>query len=63
VRLHGLLKLIVIDHESNFTSKLWKIWFPELHLKLIFSTSCHSKTNGETKNVNQRSYEDYLHLV
>ncbi|RDX87370.1 hypothetical protein CR513_31168, partial [Mucuna pruriens] len=38
VRLHGLPKTIVLDRDSN-----------KFGTKLLFSTTCHQQTNGQTK--------------
>lgn len=41
VRLHGVLKKIVYDRDSNFTSSFWKELFIGLVIELDFSTTYH----------------------
>jgi hypothetical protein len=76
-RLHGVPKTIVFDRESKFTSNFWKGLFKGFGTNLNFSTSYHSKSDGQTKRVNKvigdmlriyvmdkpLKWEYYLHLV
>ena len=48
VRLHGVLKKIVIDMDVKFTSKFLKDLFAGLGTDLAFSTTYHPQTNGQT---------------
>ncbi|RDX60478.1 hypothetical protein CR513_61377, partial [Mucuna pruriens] len=48
VRLHGLLKAIVFDRPG-----LQRILWGKLGTKLLFSITCHPKTDGQTKVVNK----------
>ena len=51
-RLHGILKAIVLDRDSKFTSNFWK-GFPEgFGISLNMSTTYHPQTDGNTERVN-----------
>jgi hypothetical protein len=76
-RLHGMPKEIISDRDTKFTSNFWKSLMASLETKLLFSTTYHPQTNGQTERVNQiledmlrmhvmhqpRKWEDYLLLV
>ena len=53
VRLHGVLKKIVLEKDEKFTSKFWKELFVGLGIELAFSTSYHLQTDGKTERVNR----------
>jgi hypothetical protein len=53
VCLHGLLKKIVYDRGTQFTSKFWERLRETLDTQLRFSSSYHPQTNGQTERVNQ----------
>ena len=53
VSLHGVPKAIVSDRGTQFTSRFWKKLHEELGIKLLFSTSYHPQTDGQTERVNQ----------
>jgi hypothetical protein len=52
VCLHGVLKKIVSDRGTQFTSKCWERLHETLDTQLRFS-STHPQTDGQTKRVNQ----------
>nr|KYP38844.1 Transposon Ty3-I Gag-Pol polyprotein [Cajanus cajan] len=62
VRLHVLPKIIVSDKDNKFLSHFWKTLWSRLGTKLIFSTTCHPQTNGQTEVVN-RSLSTMLRAV
>jgi transposase InsO family protein len=53
VCLHGVLKKIISDHGSQFTSRFWKSLHENIGMKLNFSSAYHPQTDGQTERTNQ----------
>ncbi|RDX62526.1 hypothetical protein CR513_59136, partial [Mucuna pruriens] len=47
VRLHGLLKTIGLDRDTKFLGHFLRSLWSRLGTKLLFSTICHSQTDGQ----------------
>jgi hypothetical protein len=52
IRLHGVPNTIVSNHDTKFLSHFWRSLWAKLGTKLLFSTTCHPQTDGQTKVVN-----------
>jgi hypothetical protein len=62
VRLHGVPRSIVSNHDVKFFSYFWKVLWGKLGTKLSFSTTCHPQMDGQIEVVN-RTLSTLLHTI
>jgi hypothetical protein len=62
IRLHGFPTSILSDRDVKFMSYLWKTLMAKLGIKLLFSSSSHPQTDGQTEVVN-RSLGNLLRVL
>ena len=52
VRIHGLLRVIVSDQDTKFTSSFWRKVFKIMGTTLAMSSSFHPQMDGQTNRAN-----------
>nr|GEU92094.1 putative reverse transcriptase domain-containing protein [Tanacetum cinerariifolium] len=62
VSIHGVLVLIILDHDDRFTSQFWQSLQKALGTQLNMSTSYHPQTDGQSERIIQ-TLEDMLRIL
>jgi hypothetical protein len=62
VRFYGVPRTIVLDRDVKFLSHFWRVLWGKLGTELLFSTTCHPQTDGQTEVVN-RTLETMLRAI
>ena len=53
VKYHGISVSIISDRDPRFTSKFWKAFQEALGAELLYSTSYHPQTDGQSERTIQ----------
>ena len=53
LQIQGVPRSIISDTNITFLSYFWKMLWENLGTKLLFSTTCHPQTNGQTEVINR----------